>query len=271
MTFDIERFFREHPVFKRASLASQIANEHTLKNTLAHYAKRGRIIRIKRGLFASIPAGADPHTYPVNPFLICSHLANDAVVAYYTALNYFGAAYSTSYRYVYLTQEKCKPFTFQEISYQPSRYPTSLLQTQLTQFSVCTEDIKGLDVRVTSRERTLVDILDRPLLGGGWEEIWRSLAMLTVFNIDKVIEYTLMLDTKIIAAKVGFYLESRQDALRVTQTQLEKLVPYRPTSPVYMDTTDKKNNKLIARWNLLVPLSLLSQHWEESLGWEPNL
>ena len=48
-------------------------------------------------------------------------------------------------------------------------------------------DRAGLAVRVTSLERTLVDVLDRTDLSGGWEEIWRSLEMVEFFDLDVVI------------------------------------------------------------------------------------
>lgn len=71
-------------------------------------------------------------------------------------------------------------------------------------------DRAGLSVRVTSLERTLVDVLVRPDLGGGWEEIWRSLEMVEFFDLDVVIDYTLLFENATTAAKVGFFLELRR-------------------------------------------------------------
>ena len=34
-----------------------------------------------------------------------------------------------------------------------------------------------------------MDVLDRPDLGGGWEEIWHSLGTVEFFNLNQVIEY----------------------------------------------------------------------------------
>ena len=42
----------------------------------------------------------------------------------------------------------------------------------------------GGQVRVTSLERSLVDLLHSPEHGGGWEEIWRSLEA-AVLSIEK--------------------------------------------------------------------------------------
>ena len=48
-------------------------------------------------------------------------------------------------------------------------------------------------VRVTTLERTLVDVLDAPANAGGGEEVWRSLEMVEFFDFDAVISYTLRL------------------------------------------------------------------------------
>ena len=42
-------------------------------------------------------------------------------------------------------------------------------------FGVLTTERAGMSLRVTNLERTFVDVLDRPLFSGGWEEVWRSL------------------------------------------------------------------------------------------------
>jgi predicted transcriptional regulator of viral defense system len=45
------------------------------------------------------------------------------------------------------------------------------------------EERTGLQVRVTSLEGTMVDLLDRPELGGGYEGIWRSLEAVEFFDL----------------------------------------------------------------------------------------
>ncbi len=69
-------------------------------------------------------------------------------------------------------------------------------------------DRRGLEVRVTGLERTLVDVLDRPYLSGTWEEIWRSFDSVDFFDLDKVVEYSILLGNAITAAKVGFFFSS---------------------------------------------------------------
>ena len=71
-------------------------------------------------------------------------------------------------------------------------------------FGVEMRDRSGLDVAVTGLERTLVDLFDRPDLGGGVEEVWRSLATVEFFDLEAVIEYATLLGNATTVAKVGF-------------------------------------------------------------------
>ncbi len=276
MLAKIETFFREHPIFTRSLFDQAMgekgsANPHTLRNMLTHHLQQGHIVRIRRGLFAAIPYGADPDTYPINPFLIASSLADDAVIAYHSALVFHGIAYSSSYRFIYLTHSKPRYLTFRGESYQASLFPTALIAKGQTHCYVNREDVQGIDVQVVSKERTLVDVMDRPLLAGGWEEIWRSLDMLTRLKMSHVVDYALMLGTATTIAKVGYYLEQRKTELSIDEKYLTILQMRRPSSPHYMDSVVKENCKLMKRWNLLVPVSLIERDWDENLQWEPDL
>jgi hypothetical protein len=75
-------------------------------------------------------------------------------------------------------------------------------------------------VRATTLERTLVDVLDAPRHGGGWEEIWRSLESVVFFDLDTVADYALKLRSATTAARVGFYLEQHREALMVEEKHL---------------------------------------------------
>ncbi len=232
---------------------------------MAHHLQHGHIVRIKRGLFAVIPYGANPDTYPINPYLITSALTQDAVVAYHSALAFYGLAYSVSYRFIYLTKTKPKDFEFRETTYQPTLFSTILISKGKMHCYTNKEDVQGINILVTSKERTLVDVLDRPLLGGGLEEIWRSLDAIDRIKVKDVIDYVLLLENATTIAKVGFYLEQRKEALNISEESLKLLEPFRPTSPRYMDETNTEKYRLISRWNLMVPQSLIQRDWEEEL------
>jgi hypothetical protein len=80
-------------------------------------------------------------------------------------------------------------------------------------------------VRVTTLERSLVDVLDAPERNGGWEEVWRSLEMVEYFDLDAVLAYTRVLGSALTAARVGFFLAQHRDAFR----------DLAPAQPRYLD------------------------------------
>ncbi len=115
--------------------------------------------------------------------------------------------------------------------------------------------------RVTSLERTLVDVLDTPDKGGGWEEVWRSLEMVEFFDLDAVLAYVTSLGSAIAAARVGFFLDQHREALMVEGKHLDKFRELMPAQPRYFDP-GREPGKLVSAWNLIVPERVLNRNWE---------
>jgi len=192
-------------------------------------------------------------------------MTKDAVFAYHTALEFHGKAYSTHHRILYLSSRRSAPLSFRSYTFRSMLFPKALRAKGKEFFGVETHERAGLPVRVTSLERTLVDVLARPDLGGGWEEIWRSLEAVEFFDLDAVVEYALLLENATTAAKVGFFLERHRDRLMVEDAHLAALRAHHPRSPHYMMRTTRELGRLIPEWNLVVPLKILERSWEEVL------
>lgn len=268
MADKIQRFFLKNPVFTYDAFAEAMRldvprSPNTIKAMLQHHSHQGHIVRIRREFFASIPPGADSKSYPINPFLIAGQVTDDAVIAYHSALAFYQTTYSASYRFTFLTDRQIRPFQFRSENYEAIKFPKSLSQQKKQQTYVNTEDVQGLYIKVTSLERTLVDVLDKPMLGEGWEEIYRSLEMIPRLKINDIINYALLLDNATTVAKVGFYLSLRQKEWEIKPAQLKKLQQHCPVSPHYIDKQARKNGQLISDWNIIVPKSIIEQSWQE--------
>ncbi|MBC7077463.1 MAG: type IV toxin-antitoxin system AbiEi family antitoxin domain-containing protein [Synergistales bacterium] len=266
----LEEFFAKHPVFTVDELTAFLAqrgpvSNWTRKALLAYHQKQGRILRVRRGLYVVVPPGTNPASCPVDPYLLGAKMAEDAALGYHTALEFHGKAYSATYLVLYLSSRRCSPLRFRSYTFRSVPFPKPLRAKGKELFSVETHERAGLPVRVTSLERTLVDVLDRPDLGGGWEEIWRSLEIVEFFDLDVVVEYTLLLENATTAAKVGFFLEQHRDRLMVEERHLAILRAHRPQSPHYMARTSREPGRLVQEWNLVVPLEILERRWEEVL------
>jgi predicted transcriptional regulator of viral defense system len=265
-----EEFFRKHPVFTGAEMADYLSSygevgSRTKEALLAYYRKTGGVVSVRRGLYAVIPPGANPVSYSVDPFLVTAKLTKDAVLSYHTALEFHGHAYSVQEHFIYTALRPLSPLTFRTHVFRGVRLPESLRRVNKENFGVARMDRSGMEVRITSLERTLVDVLSRPGLSGGWEEIWRSLESVEFFDLDKVVEYALLLGNATTAAKVGFFLEQHREPLMVEEKHLKPLHDLRPRQPHYLDRDKRKSGRLVSEWNLVVPIEVTEQTWAEVL------
>jgi len=127
----LRTFFRTHPVFTVDDFAGFLSsdethNVRTQESLLAYHVKAGNIVRVRRGLYAVVPPGASAETYPVDPFLLASRMTKDAVLAYHTALELHGKAYSVYEHFMYLAASPSHPVTFRSLQFKGVGFPKAL-------------------------------------------------------------------------------------------------------------------------------------------------
>lgn len=260
-------FFSSHPVFTHEEYLAahgfgRERSPRTVDSLLRRHVEAERLLRVRRGLYAVLPPGANAEDFQPDPFLVATKLANDAVVAYHAALQFRGKAYSVWHRFSVLTSVHFRPFTFRGNEFVAVAPPKAIRDEPDFGGFVATEPYAGGEVRVTTLDRTLVDLLDAPAQGGGWEEVWRSLEMVEFFDLDAVIAYALELGTALTLARVGFFLEQHRDRLFVEEKHLARLRAHAPKQARYFDTT-REPGRLVKEWNLVVPERVLSRSWED--------
>jgi len=266
----LNEFLNKYPVFRLDEIDNFLekrgeATPSKRNSLLSYYRRQGRVITVRRKLYATVPYGASPQSHPVDLFLLAAKMTPDAVLAYHTALEFHGKAYSVFNRFYYLSDSKSVPVRFRDYQFRCVKTPHTLKSKGEEKFAVVQAERAGLDIKVTSLERTLVDVLDRPDISGSWEEIWRSLESIEFFDIDKVIEYTLLLGNATTAAKVGFFLDQHRDALMVDDSHLKLLGDLRPRQPHYLERSKRKSGRLVSDWNLVVPEDIIERSWMEVL------
>lgn len=260
-------FFETHPVFRHEDFleahTSGGRSPITSNNLLAKHLASGRLLRLRRGLYAVVPRGVDPGRMSVDPYLVASKLTEDAVVAYHAALQFYGKSYSVWRRYHYLTHKRARPFSFRDLEFVPVQTAMAVRAHHEVRRGVAEVAHAGGGVCVTTLEYTMVDVLDKPDKCGTWEEIWRSLEMVEFFDLDAVIAYAVRLGSSLTVARVGFFLDQHREALMVEEGHLDRLKAHAPRQPRYLDGT-RKSGKLVPKWNLVVPEYVLHRRWEEA-------
>jgi predicted transcriptional regulator of viral defense system len=262
---DMRTFLAKHPVFTRVEIEDSLGEDYssdrgTANARLAYHVRAGHVLQLQRGLYASVPTGTDPSSFVPDPWLVASKLADDAVIAYRSAFQFHGRSHTVSDDVVFLSKAAIKPRQMHGHRFRRVPYPRALRDQDQVLFGVQTLDRLGQDVCVTSLERSLVDVLDRPDLGGGWEEIWRSADSVEYYDISQIVEYALLLRNATTAAKIGFFLQQHQEQLAVETRQLDRLREARSRQPHYLQRG--RSGRLIADWNLIVPEEILNRTWE---------
>ena len=262
----LQEFASKQPVLTSAELRVWLdpeysRNKRSRETLLSYHLRQGHLVRVRRGLYAIVPPGSDPAICPVDPYLVAAKAADDAVLAYHTALDVHGKAHSVFERYFFQSHRPLRPFTFRAHRFVCVLFPKALRDKGRQHFATTMVDRAGLEIRVSSLERTLVDLLSRPDLGGGWEEIWRSLESVEYFDLDVVVEYVKLLANRTTAAKVGYYLQQHAETLMVEDRHLDALRRLRPKQPHYLERG--KGGRLVREWNVLVPEALAKKSWEE--------
>lgn len=261
----LNTFFARHPVFTVSELDDFLGNSAigTRNALLSYHRRHGNILPVRRGLYAVVPTGYTAENTPLDPYLLAAKMTGDSILAYHTALEIHGRAYSVYQKFTYLSVRPSQPVRFRDYEFRCVVTPKALREKGKGALGVQEIERQGLPVRVTDLERTFVDALDRPDLCGGWEEVWRSLESIEYLRLDEVVRYVEVLDKSTTAAKVGFFLEQHGEALMVDEKPLGQLKKLVSRQPHYLERRSRKGGTLVKEWNLIVPESVLKRSWAE--------
>ncbi|MGE4299878.1 MAG: hypothetical protein AB7E47_17815 [Desulfovibrionaceae bacterium] len=285
---DCTPFFTAHSVFTREmfeafAAGGQPRSRKAVEAMLGAFKRAGRIVGVRRGVYVSVPPDAKPRAVAPHPLLVAACIAPDAVIAYGTAADVHAAlaapraanpatvaATAIGPECAFLTNSRPRPTTFQGVRYLGFGFPVALRDKRMETHGVARLDMGGIPATgggpgqggllATSPERTLVDILDRPGVCGGFEAAWSRLAALPVADWDGVLAYVRLLGNATTAAKVGFHLAASQARRRVPVGLLDALRAMVPVRPHYAERTRRHAGRLVKPWNLVVPTAFLDAH-----------
>ena len=256
-----KQFIALNAIFTAAEFAATLGDRAPASHDsiLAYHHRAGHLLRLRRGLYAAIPPGTKPDPATVDPFVLAAKLAPDSILAYHAALAFHCNIPPVHRRFHYLTATAPREFRFGRNIFSPVHFPNALRVHGQTLWGVQDVQRNGITLRVTSVERTVVDVLDRLELGGRLEESWRSAEAFEHLDLDRVVEYVLLLGSATTAAKVGLFLSQHCGNLKVSDSHLATLRRHLPVSPHYIQQRRRLAGdaiRLVRDWNIIVPKKL---------------
>ena len=258
-------FFSAHPVFDRREYAQAVgrrAEDKTVTAMLAHHLRAGNVKRVARGVFASVPSHADAKHWSIDRFLAASRLRRNGIVAYHSALEMHGRAYTEGSAVQIVAPGEPGLFEAVGLFCRFVKPPRGLVCHEEVADGVTTVDRLGLAVRVTTIERTVADLFDRYDLAGGTDELFNSLDLLVRIDGTALLRHTRMLGNAAAAGALGYWLENRRDLLRVSGQILDGLRDIAPRQARYALGAKPGRGRLAKGWNVILPLDIVDRRFE---------
>jgi predicted transcriptional regulator of viral defense system len=214
--------------------------------------KAGRLQQIRKGLYAVLSPLENTKEYTPDKLLIASKIRKNYYLGFHTALEYHGAAYST-FNQAYICvkpKDRFNPFTYKRFKFKP-------VFVKETTSQVAEKPYGTSKIRVSTKERTLLDCITRPQYAGGWEECIKSLENLSGVDAEKTVTLALEQKRKAIRRRLGYILELLRNRSpyyeHINDHTLNKLKKEKQASPQYL--VRGKKSKLDKKWNLYIPES----------------
>ena len=254
-------FFSANPVFRRAEYAAAVGRrpqDRVVTAMLAQHLQAGNIRRIARGVFASVPKHADAATWSVDRFLAASRLRQCSTIAYRSALELQGYAYTEGHDVQIIAQGEPGLFEAAGFACRFVRPPRGFAPPD----GVMAVDRMGQEVRVTTIERTIADLFDRYDLAGGAEELFNSLDLAVRIDTVALVRHVRRLGKATAAGAMGFWLEREQKRLGVPDAALEELRTLMPGQPRYVFGTKSGEGRTAKGWNVILPVDAVERRFQ---------
>ncbi|MBI3192874.1 MAG: hypothetical protein HYZ34_00235 [Ignavibacteriae bacterium] len=224
----------------------------SLSRMLFTLQQKDYVIMVKKGLYAIKPLESRGRDFSPDKYLIASKLQKNLYLSYHTALEIQGVAQSV-FNMVYISvPRQVRTFQYQGITYQ--------FVMKYHSFGVEEKKIENISVRVTDREKTLIDGIEKLKYVGGIEEYLKSVSSFPSVNTTKLFRYLQRINKKILYAKVGWVLSRFSKQWSIEKTLLNKLKKQLSTKIFYLEERDAKTVfRFNDEWNLMIPANLESK------------
>ena len=197
-------------IFNIADVKSILkTSDASVKNVIYRLKDKHRVIEIERGKYLLAPAKSGVEGYwSEHTFKILNKLIDTYYVSYWTALHYWGMTEQIP-RTIYVVTTKIKKDIeffgekIQFVTVVPKKF-----------YGYTTEKIDDDYFTIATREKTIIDCLDRPAYCGGVAELFKGLwTARDQINFDDLINATKKGNASSVQRRLGYLLE-KSDLLK---------------------------------------------------------
>lgn len=219
--------------------------------------KKEKLQRVRKGLYIVLSPIEEPERHVVDKLLIASKIRKNYYLGFHTALEFYGCAHSfhnNAYTCVKI-KDRFDPFQYKRFSFKPVFVEDTDLEVEEKKYQ---ENI----LRISSKEKTFLECIDRVQYAGGWEECLKSLEGLRNLDFEKLVSLLHKYNKDILFRRVGYILELLKKHSpfyeHLNEHLLNEIEKQITGQPRYLISRDK--GPFNKRWNLYI-----SRDFEEIL------
>lgn len=229
------------PTFTMEYTKNLVGNYNTARSAIARLVKSGLAEKIRNNLYTCLSSKGGATI--ASKYQIASAITETSCVSHHSALEYYGLINQVYYEVYVSSESKFKDFEYDGLVYRfvPLKISIGIEEPKYTN-----------GVRITDKERTIVDSIKDLDKIGGLEEITSALETLQLLDEGKLIQYLIAYDNQFLSQKVGYLLQRSQINLRLSNEFYIKCKQLAGKSKRYL-SNECKRGKWIKEWNLVVP------------------
>lgn len=229
------------PIFSIEDLKQYYDNIESARSAVKRLVKQGLVVRIRKNMYTCI--SGETESPVANRYQIGCAINPTAYISHHTAMEYYGVTDQVYYD-VYISSEKF----FSDFEFDGYTYCYVV--------SKCISGIEEIQysggVRITSKERTVVDCLKDMDKISGMEEVVSDIEGLTALNEKKLIQYLEEYHNQFLYQKTGFILSLYREKFLLSDSFFDLCRKRSGKSKRYL-SKEYKEGHYDGTWGLVIP------------------
>ena len=234
----------QYPVFSMKEVNALYSSERTARVALEKLLKENMVLKIRNGLYTCV---SGENGGPVaNRYQVASAITPSSYVSHHTAFEYYGSVDQVFYEVYVGSETRFHDFEFDGYTYH-------YVKGQMKDGIVSPEF--GGGVRVTDKERTIIDSIKDLNLIAGLEEVLSCVMSVTNINEEKMLNYLAQYDNTFLYQKIGFIFSEYQNELGISDDFINQCKDRIGNSKRYL-TNGISSSAYSGEWKLVYPRNI---------------
>ncbi len=232
------------PVFTINDVNEYYGKIESARSAIKRLIAKGMVEKIRNNLYTCV--SGETNAPLANRYQIACAVTPTAYVSHHTAMEYYGVNDQVYYDVYVSSKTEFREFEFDGYTYHyvPCKFNDG----------VETVAYSG-GVRVTDRERTVIDSIKEMDKIAGIEEVISNVECMSKLSEKRLLTYLECYQNKFLYQKVGFLLKEYQEKLALSDEFFEICKREKGLSKRYL-TNECRSGRYVDEWRLVVPMHI---------------